>query len=122
MNKMLCWALVTGGVAVVMAALGCGTARRDAPLTAKPSDALEDAKLVRGKVAFDNNCYQCHPGGDSGLAPAINNKPAPKALIKTQVRAGLGAMPSFSEEQISDQQLEEIASYLKHLRAQKIKS
>ena len=120
--------LLVGAVAVGAIAVGCGTGRRDAPLTGKSqqldprdaqNDAQQDEKLARGKRVFDHNCYQCHPGGDSGLAPAINNKPAPKALIKTQVRAGLGAMPSFSEKQIPDEELEDIATYLKYLRAQK---
>src|SRR4051812_46878013 len=73
--------------------LGCGSARREPSNV--PSDATSDARLVRGKELFDRNCYQCHPGGETGLAPAINDKPVPAWLMKTQMRAGLGAMPSF---------------------------
>ena len=62
------------------------------------------------------HCHQCHPGGAGGLGPAINDKPLPKTLIATQVRAGLGAMPAFSAKEISDQDVDAIVAYLKHLR------
>lgn len=62
------------------------------------------------------NCDQCHPRGEAGLAPALNNKPLPAFLIKFQVRHGLGAMPSFSKDDISDQDLEDIILYLQALR------
>jgi mono/diheme cytochrome c family protein len=62
------------------------------------------------------NCDQCHPRGEAGLAPALNNKPLPAFLIKFQVRQGLGAMPSFSKDDLSDQQLDDIIRYLQALR------
>jgi len=37
-------------------------------------------------------------------------------LMKTQVRVGLGAMPGFSEEKISKEELEGLMVYLKELR------
>ncbi len=61
-------------------------------------------------------CDQCHPRGEAGLAPALNNKPLPAFAIKFQVRHGLGAMPSFSKDDINDQELEEIIRYLQALR------
>ena len=36
--------------------------------------------------------------------------------MRFQVRAGLGAMPSFSEEQISDAELEDLLDYIVALR------
>jgi hypothetical protein len=36
--------------------------------------------------------------------------------MKFQVRHGLGAMPSFDEERISDQHLDQLISYLQALR------
>jgi mono/diheme cytochrome c family protein len=47
---------------------------------------------------------------------SINDKPLPEFLMKTQVRVGLGAMPSFSREQISDQELDDVVRFLKALR------
>jgi mono/diheme cytochrome c family protein len=61
-------------------------------------------------------CNQCHPGGDGGLGPSINAKPLPGFLVRLQVRAGLGAMPGFSEQDISEQELNDLVAYLKILR------
>jgi mono/diheme cytochrome c family protein len=103
--------------AIVTALLlaSCGSAYRDEPHTAPVR--LSDEKLQIGQQVFMEHCHQCHPGGAGGLAPAINNKPLPVWLMKTQVRVGLGAMPSFSKQKISDDQLDALMAYLKALRA-----
>jgi mono/diheme cytochrome c family protein len=61
-------------------------------------------------------CNKCHPGGEAGLGPALNNKPLPKFLMHLQVRKGLGAMPSFSEKKIPDGDLDDLLEYVKALR------
>lgn len=101
---------MTAIVAAALLLIGCGTARRDIPLVGPMS--LTSADVVRGRGVFMNHCYQCHPGGAAGLGPAINNKPLPGWLIKTQVRNGLGAMPAFSEEQIEEGELDDLVRYL----------
>jgi|1185.fasta_scaffold249694_2 mono/diheme cytochrome c family protein len=100
-------------VSVVMS--GCSSAKRDEPTT--PPLNIANERLSTGQQVFMEHCYQCHPGGAGGLAPAINDKPLPVWLMKTQVRAGLGAMPSFSKQKIDDQQLDALMVYLKALRA-----
>ena len=109
--------ITTGAAAILLVAgfVGCGSSRRDAPYTAPLSN--DDPDVLRGQIVFAAHCYQCHPGGAGGLGPAINDKPLPVFLIKTQVRQGLGAMPAFSEQQISDADLDTIPKYLKALRA-----
>lgn len=94
---------------------GCGSERRGAPFTAPPDQS--DPRVLLGHRVFSQHCYQCHPGGAAGLGPAINDKPLPVSLIKTQVRKGLGTMPAFSKEMISDEELDGVARYLKGLRA-----
>jgi mono/diheme cytochrome c family protein len=93
--------------------LGC-SARRSEPV-AGPFHAATP-ELARGEVAFDTHCSHCHPGGERGLAPAINNKPLPGFMIKFQVRHGAGAMPAFSEKEIADEELDALVKYLKALR------
>ena len=93
---------------------GCGTARRSAPVVA--GEAITDPQVKRGELAFFRNCHPCHPGGEEGLGPALNNKPLSLAIIATQVRSGLGAMPAFPTNEISDKTLREIAEYMKWLR------
>jgi mono/diheme cytochrome c family protein len=92
----------------------CHTTRRGEPITG-PME-ISDPKMARGRVVFFKNCHQCHPGGDAGLGPALNNKPAPVFLMKTQVRVGLGAMPGFSQDEIFPEDLDALMSYVIKLR------
>ena len=101
------------GLALSFAA-ACGSARKVPPI-GSPLE-LTSEKLVTGHHEFIEYCHQCHPHGESGLGPAINDKPLPGFLIKFQVRNGLGAMPAFPEEVISDEELDAIVAYLKTLR------
>lgn len=94
---------------------GCGPSRRDTPFTEPLRASSEEVR--RGEVAFMQNCHQCHPHGGAGLGPAINNKPLPKWLIRTQIRQGLGAMPAFDQHRVSDDDARAIAEYLKALRS-----
>jgi mono/diheme cytochrome c family protein len=93
---------------------GCTDARRSEPLVGGPVHLTEQQQL--GQQVFAQHCYQCHPNGAAGLGPAINNKPLPQAMIKTQVRVGAGAMPGFDEHHIPQDQLDAVASYLTALR------
>ena len=92
---------------------GC-SARRGEPI-AGPL-AISQPEITRGQQVFMRECHQCHPGGEAGLGPAINNKPLPGFLIKIQVRNGLGAMPAFSQNEISPEDLDRLVDYLKALR------
>ena len=99
---------------VVVLITGCGPERREEPLVGALNTT--DERVVLGHRTFSQHCHQCHPGGASGLAPAINDKPLPVTLIKAQVRQGHGLMPKFSEQEISDEQLDAIVRYVKALR------
>lgn len=98
-------------MAVVL--LGC-SARRSEPI--RGPSRITDAQVASGRVVFMRFCHQCHPGGEAGLGSALNNKALPGSLIALQVRVGLGAMPSFSREDINDQELRDLLRYLKALR------
>ena len=101
------------GLAAVLA-IGCGPARRSEPLIG-PIRLATDAEQ-RGRVVYMEYCQVCHPGGEAGLGPALNDKPLPTFLKKFQVRQGIGSMPSFSEEEISDEELDDMMAYLSALR------
>lgn len=101
-------------VSAIIVLAGCSAARNGGPvLTAMP---LTDPSIQRGKMVYDANCHSCHLQGQGGMAPALNNKPLPKFLISFQVRNGLGVMPAFSEQQISDRELEDLVNYVAALR------
>jgi mono/diheme cytochrome c family protein len=94
--------------------LGCGSARRGEPLVgALP---VTSPAVEHGRQVFMTHCHQCHPGGEAGVGPAINDKPLPGFLIRLQVRNGLGAMPAFSPQELSPDEMGALIAYLKALR------
>lgn len=95
--------------------VGCGSSRQSEPLTGR---LVLTAEQRQGQVLFHKYCHQCHPHGEAGLGPAINSNPAPMAAFGVQVRSGLGAMPAFSDELISDRQLEQLLAFVATQRHQ----
>ena len=77
---------------------------------------ISSPEVANGQQVFMRECHQCHPGGEAGLGPAINNKPLPGFLMAFQVRQGFGAMPAFSENDISSEELDNLIRFLKELR------
>jgi mono/diheme cytochrome c family protein len=94
---------------------GCGADRRSEPLTGKQPTL--DAQESFGERVFMRDCNSCHPQGAAGLGPAINDKPLPGFMIKLQVRVGLGAMPSFSDDEITEEELDALVAYLAEIGA-----
>jgi mono/diheme cytochrome c family protein len=102
--------------ALVLMACG-GSARRSETSVGKPPPITKPGEK-RGEVGFMKFCNQCHPMGEGGLGPTINDKPLPGAAIKLKVRTGLGGdMPTFSSEEIPEQALDEIVEYIEALRS-----
>lgn len=118
--KLAALVLLTGiALASTVGPAGCGSARRSepvaGPLNLSEVDPEEEEALL-GERVFATHCYQCHPGGRAGLGPALNDKPLPGFAIRTQVRQGVGAMPAFPEEMISNEELDGVVAYLVALR------
>lgn len=105
------WIVTLIGLAVLLGS--CGSARRGEPIVGPPTLSRQAAA---GETAFMTHCQQCHPGGQAGLGPAINDKPLPGFLIAMQVRNGFGAMPAFPRDEVSKAELDGIVAYLKALR------
>ena len=102
-------------LAFAAACAGCSAELRSAPLVGpfQPKNPVE----ARGERVFFTFCHQCHPGGASGLGPALNDKPLPEFAMRTQIRVGAGAMPSFSDKDISDSDADAVVEYIVALRA-----
>jgi hypothetical protein len=95
---------------------GCSSARRTEPI--KEPLKITDKSLLSGQKNFYRYCNSCHPHGEAGLGPALNNKGiVPGFLIKFQVRNGLGKMPSFSQEVIPPEELDDIVEYIKLIQS-----
>ncbi len=104
------------GVLAVLALVSCGPSRRG-PAFGTPREL--NAQQQEGRVLFMRSCNMCHPGGSSGLGPGINDKPLPSVAMRTQIRQGVGAMPAFTEEMLSDAQVDAIIAYLNELQEEK---
>ncbi len=101
---------------LVFAALtvGCGKTQRGEPRA--PEMRPSSVEVSRGERLFRKFCYQCHPNGAAGLGPALNDKPLPEIVIRTQVRNGVGAMPAFGADWLKDDEVAAIAEYVQALR------
>ena len=104
------------GLVAAASSFGCGSARKDEVPAARYRD---DPQLRRGQVVFMQTCNQCHVGGGPGLGPGLNDKPLPAFAIKTQVREGVGTMPAFPKDEISDQDLDALVKYMLARREQR---
>jgi mono/diheme cytochrome c family protein len=109
--------MLAGVVLIILSA--CYPVRRAEPLVGPMTAA--NASVKRGEQLFNANCFSCHPGGEGGLAPSLNDKPLPRIAMRFQIRHGLGAMPAFNEQQLSDQEVENIVDYIVALRHHVIK-
>ncbi len=106
--------LSTGFLLIVLVFTYCGTARRGTPMFTPI--ATENPAVASGEKIYMSYCQKCHPGGTAGLAPAINNKPVPGFAIRFQIRNGLGMMPAFKEDVISDKEMDDLMAYINKLR------
>ncbi len=98
---------------LVLVLAGCGTPRRGLPIVGP----LEmDATEARGERVFMRQCNGCHPHGEGGLGPSINDRPMPRWTIAAQVRVGFGAMPAFDTRDIPPDDLDALTRYLVALR------
>lgn len=88
--------------------------RREDP--ASPGSVIFTASEFHGMKLFMRYCNRCHPGGEKGKGPSLNEKPLPDFLIHFQVRQGLGDMPKFTKEEISKEQLKQIILFVRLLR------
>ena len=92
--------------------LAACASRKSEPIQQKMLVLNENEK--NGQHHFMHHCQKCHPNAEAGLGPAILAPPV--FLKKYQVRHGLGVMPKFEEDKISDKDLDDIMAYLNALK------
>jgi mono/diheme cytochrome c family protein len=117
--KPLCSKIVRSGFLVItllaiFVFAGCRSVRRDEALVGPLRTT--DPEIERGRLVLAQRCDTCHPGGAGGVGPALNDKPFPRFLMKTQVRLGLGAMPGFDKHEIAPEDLDALMKYVVALR------
>ncbi|HLP11871.1 MAG TPA: cytochrome c, partial [Flavobacteriales bacterium] len=61
-----------------------------------------------GMKLFMRYCNKCHPGGEEGKGPELNDKNLPDVIVRLQVRLGGGKMPKFKKDQLPRPELDRI--------------
>jgi mono/diheme cytochrome c family protein len=113
MSGIAKYRLLTSMFYLLLFTVACSP-RRSEPISGKP--VKKDARIENGMKVYMIHCQKCHPNGEAGLGPAINNKPVPGFIKRFQVRHGLGVMPSFKKDEISKGDLRDMSRYMKALK------
>ena len=110
----------TAALGLALALWACAPAYRGTPVL-EPLE-IEDPEVLVGQRVFYAVCNQCHPGGGAGIGLALTTVPLPDWLVRFQVRNGIGQMPAFTEEEMSDEELDGVVAYLNELRERLVTS
>jgi mono/diheme cytochrome c family protein len=78
---------------------------------AAPAAPPAAADPSAGSAVFASSCGACHPGGREGVGPALIGL-SDDVLIRG-TREGVGMMPAFKTDRLSDQQLLDIIAFLR---------
>jgi len=77
---------------------------------------------LTGEQIFVRTCNTCHPGGQAGMGPTLENmgKDFPDdAKLKAFIRHGKGIMPSQPKDVLNDQEMDNLVGYLRGLTFEK---
>ena len=78
---------------------------------------IASTDVQRGEEQFELYCADCHPDGEEDVGPSLIADPHPPATLRRQIREGSGKMRPFSENRLSDEDLEAILAYMNTLGA-----
>lgn len=85
-----------------------------------PAVAVATADVSNGAQLFQSNCASCHAWSGRGGTLASGHRATPldessPTQVVEAMRTGLGTMPQFSEDAISDEEAADIAAYVEYL-------
>lgn len=87
-----------------------------ATLTARPVFATS-SEDDPGKVSYDKVCKVCHgPEAQGNAGPALVPFEFDDEQLLAKVREGGGEMPPISERRLSDDEVKQIAAYLRSVK------
>ncbi len=94
---------------------GCSARRVHKEWTTSES---EDPAIKEGRFVFKQNCQRCHPNGEAGVGPSLNNIHLPGFAIKGRVRSRAfllwtGRMPQFDKHEITKKELNSLVRFMK---------
>jgi ubiquinol-cytochrome c reductase cytochrome c subunit len=103
-----------------IAAIDAYVGERATASVAIPNVQLDDSKLQRGRLLFEDNCEACHGAAAEGATVGYQwtalplNRATPEQIGEA-MRIGPGVMPRFSSRQFSDDDIDAIATYVRYL-------
>ena len=99
-------------IVAISASLAACAVRKSEPISGKVVDT-SDPHVKNGQVLYHLYCQKCHPAGEAGLGPSVTSKPG--FAKRFQIRHGTGVMPAFDKDDLSKQDVKDIAIYLRKL-------
>ena len=89
-------------------------------ITPTPNVRLDSSKLAQGRRIFENNCQACHGAAAQGATAgegwvALPLDKATPTQIGQAIRIGPGIMPRFTSSQLSDDDVNAVATYVRYL-------
>ena len=88
-----------------------------AALTLVPTFAAPAEEPHPGQAVYDKTCKVCHgPEGQGNAGPALVPFEFDDEQLLAKVREGGGEMPPISERRLSDDDVKQIAAYLRTLK------
>lgn len=86
-----------------------------------PAVSVATADLANGEQLFQANCASCHTwsgrgGALTGGRTAVDVTPSSPVEVVEAMRIGIGTMPAFSEETVSEEEARDIAAYVEYLK------
>lgn len=108
-------------VILILLLVACSQATpASSPSSSTPAPSTEVTPQIKGKDIYTQKCAVCHgPDADgTSAAPAVAGHSI--STTKTQVRNPMGTMPAFSPDQLSDEELDEIAEFISGMGMAKV--
>jgi ubiquinol-cytochrome c reductase cytochrome c subunit len=102
------------------AAINAYISGRGTSTTPIPIVRLDATKLSAGRKIFEDNCQACHGAAAQGATAgyqwtALPLQPSTPTQIGEAVRIGPGVMPRFTPAQLSDDDIDAVATYVRYL-------
>ena len=98
----------------------CGPQRR-AQTNMSEEIINESPQASKGRLVFKTNCQKCHPDGESGVGPPLNNIHLPGFLVRAKIRSRAlllwtGRMPAFKKNEISKKEMDDLMVFIKGIQ------
>jgi len=110
-------ATLTLGIAACGGGSASATGDGTTPAAAQYEGPLTSTDVASGETHYNQYCAGCHPGGEAGAGPLINNIAWTPAKMREQIREGEGTMPPVPESKLDAAGLEALLAYLQTMGA-----